>query len=755
MTKQRTRGQKLTRRAFMITGGIVGGGLLVGVGGVMYLNKKVGEYTGIGMEDGTILNAWVSVNSDNTVTIAVPRAEMGQGVYTSVPMLIAEELEVDMSTVDIIFPQPEAPYANTHLGTQKPRDIHKGLTIMEKAYSVIGMVATGGSTTIQDGYDHMRLAGAQAREMLKEAAARKWGVEAKNLIASNGIITNPSNGEKLQYGDIAKDAVNIELSDQPTLKAPKDFKIIGKPANRLDIPEKVTGQAEFGMDVRLKNMLFAVVRHPSHIKGKITKIVNKDEVESMPGVKKILEIDQGIAIVADNTWRANQAALFLDVEENDGGNGNLSSTDISKTLHDIASQSDLHVAETIGDFEEGIAQGSTLVKAEYEVPYLAHACMEPLNCTALLDNEKLDVWVGHQASSIALNIANEHTEISKENIKIHIKYLGGGFGRRAEPDFVTAACQIAKQMPGIPVQMVYTREEDMRNDMYRPAVASHFEAALGENGAIKSWKNNLALQSASNSYMNRIMPAMSVKPEDDIANIEGAAHLPYAMEARKVSTGQAPFPLNVGYWRSVGNSQNGFFTECFMDECAEAAGMDPYTFRASKLDGHPRFKAVLDKVASMANWSSPLPNGKYRGIALHKSFGSIVGQVAEISQLEDKKFKIDKYYCVIDCGRTVNPDTIEAQMQSGIVFGLSAALFGEITIQDGQIEQYNFPQYEMVRMQTSPLVEVHIMEVDEYPGGVGEPGTPPAAPALVNALYAATGVRIRSLPLMKQGFSFT
>lgn len=758
MAKEQKKKRSLTRRAFLITGSVVGGGLVVGAGAAAYMvNKNFDKFTGLGM-GGDVINAWVSINADNTVTIAVPRAEMGQGVFTSVPMMIAEELEVDMSTVSVIHPQPEPAYANTMLMTGVPRSTKTGMSFMEKVFAFIGIVGTGGSTTVQDGYDYMRLAGAQAREMLKTAAADQWNISVDKVAAAKGMLTNTVSGEKITYGAIAKAASTIELDNPPTmadLKPAKDFKIIGKNPNRLDIPEKVAGQAEYGLDVRIDDMLYAVIRHPSYVGGKILSINNQEDIESMPGIKKILTIDQGVAVVADNTWRAKNAALALDIEESDEGNGELSSTKISTMLNDLAQSDKLVVAETHGDdIAAGLDAAAKTVSAKYEVPYLAHATMEPINCTARLDGENMELWVGHQAPSVAQTKANETTGISKSNIKINTTYLGGGFGRRAEPDFIIAASQIAQQMPGQAVQLVYTREEDMKNDMYRPAAASHFEAGLSADGSITGWKNNIGLQSASFSAMNRIMPLMAGSPDEDPANIEGAAHLPYDMGARTVSTAQADLPLQVGFWRSVGSSQNAYFTECFMDELAEAAGQDPYTFRANKLGSHPRFKAVLDKVAEMANWNTPLPDGKYRGIALAKSFGSIVGQVAEISKVDDSTFKIDKYYCAIDCGRAIHPDTIKGQMQGGLIFGLSAALYGQITLDNGQIQQSNFPQYDMVRLQTSPLVEVHIMDVDDHPGGVGEPGTPPAAPALVNALYAATGKRHRSLPLANHGIKF-
>ncbi|HHM20436.1 MAG TPA: xanthine dehydrogenase family protein molybdopterin-binding subunit [Bacteroidetes bacterium] len=744
---------KWTRRAFIITGGVVGGGLLAGVGGMIYMNKKIKEYSGVGFGEGHSLNAWIRIAPDNTVTVAVPRAEMGQGVYTAIPMCVAEELEVPMSAIRIVHPQPEGPYANTFLLTNQPPNLNKGLSLMEKIASFMPVVATGGSTTIRGLYDILRVSGATAREALLQAAADHWGIEQRECKAENGHVVNLRNKEKRSYGDLTAAASKVKIEKLPALKPAKDFKIIGQPVQRLDVPDKVTGSATFGLDIRLDGMLYGVVRHCSYLGGAITAINNQPEVEAMPGVKKIVLLPKGrgVVVVADNTWRARNAAMALDPEET--GDTSISSEKISKMMEQTIENGIIATPLKKGNVADVLNKAKP-IEAKYEVPYLAHACMEPLNCTVLVSNGTAEGWCGHQSCSLMKTAIHDATGIPKNKITTNITYLGGGFGRRSEIDMVLHAAHVAKEMEGTPVQLVYTREECMRNDMYRPGVASHFRAVLSDEGEIEAWQHKMALQSVSYSSMNRIMPMMAEAPKKDPTSAEGAANLPYAMKNAEVAFGQLELPIQVGYWRSVGSSQNAFFTECFMDECARAAGQDPYQFRRNKLDARPRFKAVLDKVAEMSRWSEPLPEGKYRGIALHESFGSIVGQVAEISRLGEKEFKIDRYYCAVDCGRTINPDTIEAQLQSGIIFGLSAALYGEITFANGQAQQFNFPQYEMVRMKTAPGVEVHIMEVDKYPGGIGEVGTPPAAPALVNALFAATGQQVRSLPLVKHGFRF-
>lgn len=755
---------KWTRRAFIATGGLAGVGLVVAVGGNMYLNKAIKKYSGEGMGEGASLNAWVRIAPDNTITMAVPRSEMGQGVYTSLPMLLAEELEVDMNQIEIIHPQPESPYANTFFLDPNPRKAYASYSMMAKIASFLPVVGTGGSTSVKDLYDHLREMGATARAALIAAAAEKWGVKAEDCYAESAHVINKNTKEKFTYGELAEAASKVELDFNPPLKEQKDFKLLGKRIQRLDVPEKVTGAAGFGIDARPEGMLVAAVRHASYVGGTVNGVTNIDEVMQMRGVKKVVMLEDGLgaAVVADNTWRAKNAAMALDLDETANDLENVSSSDISKMLGDIIADDEKMIGkpEEHGDVAAALGGDAKVVEASYEVPYLSQCTMEPLNCTLVINDDKCEVWVGHQGGSLVRDAVNAVTEIPKDNIKVNIAYLGGGFGRRAELDFVKKAAMVAKQMPGTPIQLVFTREEDMKNGMYRPAVASKFRATVGADGMIDAWENRMALQSVGYSSMMRIMPAMAEPPEKDPQSAEGAVELPYGRNNVSVQFGQLELPaMQVGNWRSVGASQNGFFTESFMDEMAHSAGQDPYEFRKkhiekSDLPDAPRFLAVLNKVADMASWSTPLPAGKYRGISILKSFGSIVGQVAEISKTGDKQISIDKVYCVIDCGRIVNPDTIEAQMQSGIVYGLSAALYGEITMDNGQIVQQNFPQYEMVRMNTSPTVAVHIMEVDEYPGGVGEPATPPAAPALTNAIFAATGERVRSLPLNKLGYTF-
>lgn len=740
----------MKRRTFLITGGVVGGGLLVGLGGFnYYVNKRLSEFSGIGMGDGDSLNAFVRIGPDNTITLAIPRTEMGQGVYTSLPQLIAEELEADFSKIAVVHPQAESPYTNFFMAGMNPVDFEKGLTFMQKIFSLVPNILTGGSTSVRDAYGYYRRMGAMAREMLVAAAARGWNISPDNCHAENSVVTNTKTSEKKTFGELASDAAKEKAPDNPRLKDKSAFKLVGKSVNRLDIPDKVTGRAIFGLDVRIPDMKYAVIRHPSHVGGKITAIKNIDKVQSMPGVVKVIQIEEGAVVVASDTWHARMATDALELEE--VANPTTGHLDAIPTLKDALKGKPGKVWEDEGNIDDVISKADKVLEAEYVVPYLAHACMEPLNCTVQVKGDTAEVWTGNQSITFVLNGVSDGAGVSKGKIKTNITYLGGGFGRRSETDFVLKAAKIARQMPGVPVQLVYTREEDMKNDYYRPAVISQLKGALDDK-KILGWKKKVGTQGALSQLFERNIPLMPMKAEDDQSTTEGLMALPYRMGAAYTDVTCVDLPVNVGTWRSVGHSHNAFFSESFMDECADALGRDPYELRRELLRDAPRYLAVLERVAKLSNWNEKV-DGKFKGIAIHESFGSIVGEVAEIS-LSGKKIKVENVSCVIDCGKTVNPRIIESQMQSGIVYGLTAALYGEISIKDGKIVQSNFPNYQMVVMNTMPHIEVHIMDSDDWPGGVGEPGTPPIAPALTNAIFAASGERIRTLPLNKHGYQF-
>lgn len=755
--KERSTLGKWTRRAFIGFGSLAGVGLVAGIGGLQFAKSRAGTFSGLGIGDGNALNAWINIAPDNKITLAVARSEMGQGIYTSLAQLIAEELEVDMEQIEVAFPQPEPAYSNTVLVGSETPNIFKAYTAKEAIFSNMPVVGTGGSTSIVDAWNNMRYAGATAREALIQVAAKRWDMDAADCYAEKAYIRNHKNSNNFTYGELAEEAGEVKLDGLPKLKDRKDYKIIGQSVNRLDIPEKVTGEAIFGLDVRQEGMLYGVVRHPQTIGGKISKINNKADIEAMDGVKKVFISEFGPAIViADNTWRASIAARSIETEE-DNANANISTAALNVKIDELIKAEPIEVRVNEGDALAALNEDDTeskVIEARYDVPYLAHATMEPMNCTVLVKDGKCTCWVGHQAPSVVHNLLKESTGIAKRDITINTVYLGGGFGRRGEPDFVRYAGSAAKQMEGVPVQLVFTREEDMQNDTYRPMASCSFKARVKANGEIEAFDSMSVLQSCAQNAMERIFPAMATAPEDDATTVEGIEDLPYLMNNKRVAFGNLELPIQIGFWRSVGFSQNSFFAESFIDECAHAVNMDPYEFRRSKLNNKPRFTAVLDRVADMSGWKTPLPEGKFRGMALVKSYRSIVAEVAEITKLGDKEFRIDKFYCAIDCGNTVNPDIIESQVAGGAIFGLTAALYGEITWENGQVVQRNFPQYEMVRMNVCPKFEVDILDVDEYPGGVGEPGTPPAAPALANALFAATGERVRTLPLTKLGYQF-
>jgi isoquinoline 1-oxidoreductase beta subunit len=740
----------MKRRTFLIAGGVVGGGLLVGIGGFnFYVNKRLKEFSAIGMGEGESLNAFVRIRPNNTIVLAIPRTEMGQGVYTSLSQLILEELGADFSNVEVVHPQAESPYANFFIAGMEPADFEKGLTMMQKIFALIPNIITGGSTSVRDAYDYYRRMGAIAREMLIAAAAKQWNVKPEDCYVENGMVVEKKSGQKKSFGELASSAVKEKAPEFPQLKNKSDFKLVGKSVNRIDVPDKVTGKAIFGLDVRMPNMKFAVIRHPSYIGGKITGIKNLSQVQAMAGVVKVVTIDEGVAVVADDTWHAKNAANALELEEEK--NKELGHLDAIPTLREAMNGEPGKVWEDDGNIEEVLSKAPKVIKAEYVVPYLAHACMEPLNCTVLVTGDKAEAWTGNQSTTFVINGVSEGAGIDKGKIKTNITYLGGGFGRRGETDFVLRAARIAKQMPGVPVQLVYTREEDMKNDFYRPAAIAHLKAGFDDKSVL-GWKKKVGTQGALSQLFKRNIPANKVNPEDDESTTEGMRHLPYKMKAAYTDVTCVDLPTSVGTWRSVGHSHNAFFSESFMDECAATLGRDPYELRKELLQESPRFLAVLNKVAEMSKWSEKV-EGKFKGIAIHESFGSIVGEVAEIS-LTEKNIKVERVFCVIDCGKTVNPRIVESQMQSGIVYGLTAALYGEITVKDGKIVQSNFSNYEMVKMNTMPHIDVHIMESDEAPGGVGEPGTPPIAPALTNAIFAASKDRIRELPLSKLGYEF-
>lgn len=701
------------RRTFLKAGAAAGGGLLIG----FYL-PGAGRLAQAAEADTEFRpNAWIRLDPDGWVTVIVDKSEMGQGVLTAMPMLVADEMDAAWNRVRV----QNAPVAKAYVNP------------------LLGMQATGGSTSVRASWEPLRKAGAAAREMLVAAAAKKWGVQPDQCRAAEGAVIHLASGRRLGYGDLAAAAAELPLPQQVFLKDPKAFTLIGRPVPRLDTPQKVNGSARFGLDVRIPGMLTAVVVRCPVFGGKAAAFDEKP-AKAIEGVRHVLRIDSGIAVVADGFWAADRGAKALRVRWDEGPNAALSSAEIRRQFVALA-QKPGAVARNTGDATQALAGAARTIEAVYEVPFLAHAAMEPMNCTVHVRPDGCDVWAPTQAQGRAQQTVAKLTGLAPETINIHTTFLGGGFGRRFEQDFVAEAAQIGKAL-GVPVKVVWTREDDTRHDFYRPATYNVLTAALDDKGLPLAWRHRIV----GPSIMSRVFPDM-VKNGIDRTSVEGAANLPYAIPNLRVEYAMHNTAVPVGFWRSVGSSQNGFITECFLDELAAAGGKDPFQLRRELLRNAPRHKAVLELAADKAGWGKPLPRGWYRGIAVHESFTSYVAQVAHVSVSKQGEVQVHRVVCAVDCGPVVNPDTVRAQMESAIVYGLTAALKGEITVRDGRVQQSNFNDYPLLRIDEMPRVEVYIRPGADHPGGVGEPGTPPIAPAVVNAVFAATGKRIRRLPI--------
>jgi isoquinoline 1-oxidoreductase beta subunit len=658
---------------------------------------------------------------------------MGQGSHTSLPMMAADEMDADWDLVSMEQAPAHAAFANEPLGEGfilGGKDIPDVFApIINKAFFQIAkgmeLQITGGSTAVRfTGQYGMRVAGAAAREMLIKAASETWGVPENELTAEKSFIYHKASNKRASYGELAPQAATYTPNPTPKLKSQNEFTIMGTSKKRYDIPSKVNGTAVYGIDAEVDGMLYGAIRHVPVFDCALTN-VNSDKAASMPGVKKIVRLDNAVVAVADKYWRAKKAVEEIEISHSDSANCSLSSEDIYRQFADALENGDPELDVDNGNAQSVLDNHSDTVSADYRVPYLAHATMEPMNCTVQIKDGKVDIWTGTQTPITAKSIAADITGIHIDNITYHPCMLGGGFGRRIHQtsDYVAPAVKVAMEI-GAPVKLIYSREEDMQQDAYRPALLSRFRAALTEKGDIEAWHN---------LYTDKNEPVEApIIPYASNNNYTGVVR----------STSHVPF----GPWRSVDHSQHAFFIESFIDELAHKAGLDPYDFRMSKLKDKPRHAAVLKKAAEMGNWHNPTPAGRARGIALHESFGSIVAEVAEIS-ISDGNIKVHKVSCAIDCGFPVNPDSAVAQAESGIIYGLSAALFGEITIENGRVVQENFPDYDVVRLAEAPDIKVEFINSGKELGGLGEPATPPIAPAVMNAIFTATGKRIRSLPL--------
>ncbi|MBI5926507.1 MAG: xanthine dehydrogenase family protein molybdopterin-binding subunit [Aquabacterium sp.] len=743
----------VSRRQFLITGAAMSGGLLVGCGKPS-ASDRLGDKGILAVEGGEVaLNGWVKIGPDGKVTVAVPRSEMGQGVLTALPMLLVEELDARWEDVQV----EQAPVAQIYANATMMLNVvpftsdddsvmaRVARASMQRLGYALSLQVTGGSASVRDAWEPMRLAGATARAMLVQAAATRWSITPAQCQVEAGHVINTKTGARLGFGELAKDASALTPPQDVRFKDPSQYKLIGKPMARQDIPAKVNGSAEFGIDVKREGMVYAAIAQPPVFGAKVASVDSQAALQRK-GVLKVLQIPQGVVVVANNWWRAKQALAEVKISYEASPNDKVSSADIRQRYKDELAAKDGFTYGTQGDADGAFKQAAKVIEADYWAPFLAHAAMEPINCVAQVKDGQVEVWCSTQSPSLAKWKASQVAGVDSDKVKLHVPFLGGGFGRRLEVDMVEQAVAIAKQLDGKPVKLVWTREEDMQHDMYRPAALSVFRAAVDAKGRVTAWSNRVAAQSVSFDSVRRLMPAAASNAMPDKNQIEGAFDIPYDFDSISVRQIRPETHVPVGSWRSVGHSYNAFFTESFVDELAWAVRQDPYAYRRSLLGKHPRHLAVLDLAASKAGWGKPLPAGRARGIALHESFGSICAEVAEVS-VEGGQVKVHRVVCVIDCGTVVNPDTVEAQMQSSIVYGLSAALFGEITIANGRVEQTSFPSYDAVHMAQMPVVEAHVVPSTAAPGGVGEPGTPPIAPAVTNAIYALTKNRIRSLPI--------
>ena len=737
------------RRRLLLSGVAVGGGLLIGYG-LLKPRDLLGDrqlFNSVANE--TALNAWLRIAADGRVTVAVPRAEMGQGVYTALPMLVAEELDIPWSAVAV----EQAPIAKVYgniaaLVSALPLadDDHGwlaragrfGLAGMARG---LGMQVTGGSSSVRDAWLPMRTAGAAARAMLISAAAARLKVPVTELQAADGSVSHAATQRSLSYGALAAEAALLEAPTAVTFKPRAAYRHIGKSLPRLDLPDKITGAAQFGIDVFQSDMLHASIRIAPVFGGRVAQF-DRAALEAAPGVQAVIVSDDAVAVVARSWWHAEQALQGAPPNFDDGEHGQDSTesafVDYGRALDDEHT----FVYEDLGETHAMLSAGR-VISAEFRVPPLAHACMEPMNCTARLDADQAEIWCGNQAPDLLRLLAAYALKLPQERVHLHTPLLGGGFGRRVEADVMLRALQIARALPGRTVKLVYSREQDIQHDSYRPPVLSRFKARLDAQGNILAWHNAIASPSVSQALLGRMFPRLPLAGPDR-SNVEGAAWLAYTVPHRRVEHAACPLALPVGFWRSVGHSQHAFFTECFMDELARAAGRDAFEFRLAHLPSASREHRVLSRL--QAQWSAPLAAGRARGLALHESFGAVVAQLAEVS-LADQQIRVHRVWCAIDCGTVVHPDIVTAQMESGIVFGLSAALYGDAGYRAGRIERQNFFDHRLLAMAEMPLVEVDILASEDPPGGVGEPGTPPIAPAVANAVARLTGKPVRSLPI--------
>lgn len=729
---------KMNRRRFILAGAVAGGGVLIGYSATRPSRHRRANVDLVQGEE-RFVTSFIKIEPDNQVTIYVPHSEMGQGIHTSLSMMAADELDAAWENVNIEQAPAIDLFANGDLvkgfaGEFGVPSFLMGL-VNVSAFAVaeiMNLQTTGGSSSVRyTGEYAMRTAGAAAREMLISAAANRWNLPASELTTELGFVQHNATGQSLSYGELASDSALLEPPENPMLKEASQFNIMGKAISRNDIPAKVDGTAMYGLDAHSDDMLYAAIKL-APVFG--TKLVSVDATEALAhrGVQRVIELEDSVAVVADNYWRAKKALALVNATFEESANNNISSADIAARFDQELATSEGDTDKEIGDADAALEQAADVIEASYRVPYLAHAAMEPMNCTIHIQGDQAEMWTSTQD---ALGIKGRVASIAglaEENVIFHQTYCGGGYGRRLPFNWnmIDHATLIAMEFE-VPVKTVFSREDDMQQDYYRPAVHNNFKAAFDENNQVTAWQSRFT----------------------GPIQVPGAAHIPYSIANQSIRVVDGETHVPIAAWRSVDHSQQTFFIESFIDEIAHRSGVNPYQLRMDLLQEHPRHRKVLEVAAEAAGYGQNLPEGHALGIAVQESFGSFVAEVAEVSLGSDNQPVVHKVTCAVDCGWAVNPDTVEAQIESGIIFGLSAALYGEITIENGQVAEGNFPDYEMVRMATSPEIEVHIVESGEALGGLGEPATPPIAAAVTNAIYILTGQRVRDLPIKNHDFS--
>lgn len=752
---------KVGRRGLLLAGAGTLGALVVGFG-TLAPGDRVGTAALFNAPDGIALNGWIRITPDGAVQLAMPRAEMGQGVHTALAMLVAEELDIALTAVMLVPAGHDALYGNVAMVVSglpwHPRDAEPGAErawvragdwVMAGVAGALGVNATGGSTTVADLWDPLRVAAATARAKLLGAASLAWRLPVAELRCQDGVISHPS-GERAHFGALAERAA-ITPASGVRPKPAAAWRLIGTAAPRTDALAKSTGQARFGLDVREPGQVFAVIRHAPMIGGSPGRVQTTGTM-AQPGVERVVRLppyagsQHALAVVGATTWHAQQGAAALEVEWRPRPAGPLDSARIRATLDDVARAGGGLAFHRRGDATAAMAGAARTVQALYRVPYLAHVTMEPINCTARVAEGRVDVWVPTQVPGLARAVAAQAAGVAEDAVTVHGTYLGGGFGRRLDVDMVGQAVRVAVETGGRPVQLVWPRDEDIGHDFYRPAASAWLRAGFDDQGALLALDWHSAGDAVTPRWMARALPFIPQPVElPDKTTAEGLFDLPYDVPHQRIAHTATRSGVPVGFWRAVGHSHNAFFSEGFIDELAHSAGADPVAFRRGLLGGLPRHRAVLDLAAQKAGWGTPLPAGRARGVALHQSFGSIVAQVLEVSD-DGGRPRVHRVVTAVDCGVAVNPGGVAQQMESGVMFGLAAAYSGQIDIVDGVVQQRNLPDLPPLTLAQTPLIETHIVPSTNPPTGMGEPGLPPVAPALVNAWFGLTGQRLRELP---------